>query len=90
MVFYYFINHTKKQIIPFNNANPVLIELEKACSKINGWSIQHVIMVDVDKIKIDFLVIQKDYEFLILKLLTYLSSQLKVKLLKVLNSLMSF
>lgn len=64
MVSYYFINHTKKQIRPFNNSNPVLTELEKACSKTNGWSTHHVIMVDVDKIKIDFLVIQKDYEFL--------------------------
>lgn len=64
MEMYYFINHTKKQICSFNNLNPVLAELERACSFIKGWSIRQVIVVDVDRAKIDYLVIQKDYEFL--------------------------
>ena len=64
MVTYYFINHTQKQIRPFNNINPVLAELQRACSSIKAWSIHQMIVVDVDRSKIDYLVIQKDYEFL--------------------------
>ena len=61
---YYFINHTKKQICIFNHINPVLAELKRASSSINGWSIHQTIVVDVDRAKIDYLVMQKDYEFL--------------------------
>lgn len=61
---YYFINHTKKQICIFNNKNPVLTELNRVCSYIKGWSIRNTIVVDVDRAKIDYLVIQNDYEFL--------------------------
>lgn len=64
MVTYYFINHTKKQICSFNNINPVLAELHRACSSIKGWSIHQIIVVDVDRANVDYLVIQKDYEFL--------------------------
>jgi hypothetical protein len=64
MVIYYFINHTKKQIRPFNNSIPVLTELERACSSVKGWSIHQMIVVDVDRANVDYLVMQKDYEFL--------------------------
>lgn len=64
MAIYYFINHTKKQICIFNNTNPILAELQRACSSIKGWSIHQIIVVDVDRAKVDYLVIQKDYEFL--------------------------
>jgi len=64
MLTYYFINHTKHQIRPFDNTKAVILELEKACSSVKGWSIHQIIVVDVDKGMVDYLVIQKDYEFL--------------------------
>jgi hypothetical protein len=64
MLTYYFINNTIKQICKFDNTKPVLIELKRVCAFVKGWILHHNITVDADRAHIDYLVIQKDYEFL--------------------------
>ena len=64
MLTYYFINNTRKQICSFDNNNSVLMELKRVCTFVKGWLLSHHITVEADRAKIDYLVIQKDYEFL--------------------------
>jgi hypothetical protein len=61
---YYFINHTRKHICIFNNSRPVFLELERTCSTVKSWSLGHEIIVEADRAHIDYLIIQRGYEFL--------------------------
>lgn len=64
MLIYHFVNQTTKQICVFDNNNGVIMELKRACVLHKGWLLHHSITVEADKTMVDYLVIQKDYEFL--------------------------